>query len=295
MTAIRGMSSRAARVCRAGKCGGGNGSVRVLPSHLPSGRTAAAAEASCSTSSAATSSQPFMAYKLQVPLVQVDLAVEKKEEVFVTSDMTRLLDQTVYAGLKGTTKKKKASTQKQNTEQPQGTPPPRVDPDGDDDFYVRAGRAIRALSEDLPRTFSANHKQDLSIFRDDLTFVDEFTSPNKPSVSLGKQAYERLQWAVRTHGNVLCSSIRLEVVRMWQPQDKTISVRWTIKATPRLIGSFSPKPFFIDGLSEFKLDDEGRVYAHKVSRRDFNLSQFSLGQRIKDFVPVNDHQGPMPC
>lgn len=202
-----------------------------------------------------------------------------------------LLDETVY-------KEVKRNGEPLRGEHSRRTPP--EGPDGDEDgellenFYTRAGRAAKVLKEDFPRVFKHAHQMD--IYTPDVAFVDDVTTPGTPHVVHGVEAYQRQLWSLRLHSALFCSSIGMQVLRMWQPREKCISVRWSIKATPRLIGSLIEKPYYFDGLSEFKLNDEGKVYEHRVTRLDWDMKMFNLKAIQSSNVASVGGGGPMmPC
>lgn len=197
-----------------------------------------------------------------------------------------LLDETVYKGLK------KIETSKTFDEEKirEGHP----EKDDNENFYTRAGRAAKMIQQDFPKIFVDAPSMD--IYTEDLAFVDEFRSPDSPTVVHGLESYQRQLWALRVHAFLLCSPISMKVLRMWQPQEKIISVRWSVKASPRIVGTLMSKPYYIDGLSEFKLNDEGFVYQHKVTRVDWDTSMSALKSIQKTLNLVSSNNGPMmPC
>lgn len=53
----------------------------------------------------------------------------------------------------------------------------------------------------------------------------------------------------------------MEVRRIWQPSDGLICMRWTVHGIPRV--PWEAEGLF-DGISQYKLDREGRIYEHAV-------------------------------
>merc|ERR1712146_401537 len=88
----------------------------------------------------------------------------------------------------------------------------------------------------------------MGIYTPDVAFVDDVTAPGSPHVVHGVDAYQRQLWSLRLHSALFCSSIGMQVLRMWQPRERCISVRWSIKATPRLIGSLIERPYYFGAL-----------------------------------------------
>ncbi|XP_077253445.1 uncharacterized protein LOC143892600 [Tasmannia lanceolata] len=149
--------------------------------------------------------------------------------------------------------------------QDKGRPPGAQDNNNNkqkDDFYVNLGLAVRTLREDLPLLFS----KDLNyhIYRDDITFVDPLNTFN------GIENYKLIFWALRFHGRVLFREISLEVLRVWQPSENVILIRWNLRGIPRV--PWEARGEF-QGSSRYKLDRNGKIYEHKVDNLAFNFPQ----------------------
>lgn len=121
------------------------------------------------------------------------------------------------------------------------------------DFYANVGDAIRTLREDIPRLFMRDLA--LEIYRDDVVFKDPRNTVK------GKTNYERLFKAVRIFGRFFFSRVYIEVQRIWQPDERTIRMRWKLHGTPRI--PWEVEGIF-EGISTFKLDKEGKIYEHAV-------------------------------
>lgn len=134
--------------------------------------------------------------------------------------------------------------------------------DNKDDFYVNLGLAVRTLREDMPLLFSKDLNYD--IYRDDITFVDPL---NKFS---GIENYKLIFWALRFHGKILFREISLEVIRIWQPSENAILIRWNLKGSPRVPWEANGQ---FQGTSRYKLDRNGKIYEHKVDNLAFNFPQ----------------------
>lgn len=135
----------------------------------------------------------------------------------------------------------------------------------------QCGVAIRTIRDEFPRIF----EQDLtySIFRDDVVFVDDVGLPGMGMGGLnatasGIDAYKRAFWMLRLHGRVLYSRVRVVVLRIWQPRDRQLAVRWSIVASPRLLSSLGIDDIHFDGISEYKLDSRGLIYEHRFTKTD---------------------------
>lgn len=122
----------------------------------------------------------------------------------------------------------------------------------DKEFFANVGDAIRSLREDYPLLFVKD--LNYSIYRPDLEFKD-------PNLSFsGLKSYKVIFWSLRFHGRLLLKATHVQVLRIWQPEDAVIKLRWQINATPRL-GS----PGTFDGISVYRLDRHGKVYQHEVT------------------------------
>ncbi|XP_052208396.1 uncharacterized protein LOC127812109 [Diospyros lotus] len=130
------------------------------------------------------------------------------------------------------------------------------------DFYVNLGLAVRTLREDLPLLFT----KDLNyhIYRDDVTFSDPLNT------FAGIENYKLIFRALRFHGRILFREIGLEVLRIWQPSENVILIRWNLRGIPRV--PWEAKGQF-QGTSRYKLDRHGKIYEHKVDNLAFNFPQ----------------------
>ncbi|XP_073308388.1 uncharacterized protein [Primulina huaijiensis] len=130
------------------------------------------------------------------------------------------------------------------------------------DFYVNLGSAVRTLREDLPVIFTKDLNYD--IYRDDITFKDPLNT------FTGIEKYKLVFWALRFHGKILFREISLDVLRIWQPSENVILIRWNLKGVPRV--PWEAKGQF-QGTSRYKLDRNGKIYEHKVDNLAFNFPQ----------------------
>jgi len=212
-----------------------------------------------------------------------------------------LLNETVYKGVREhgkvlssqKIKTTKSSTTKKGARESQNKSESNKE---GENFFTRAGRAAKSLQEDFPMVFKQAPTMD--IYSENVSFVDDLTAPGSPKITEGLEAYQRQLWSLRLHSYLFCSSIKMQVLRIWQPQDgKTIHIRWSIKATPRIIGTIIEKPYYIDGLSEFRFNDEGLIDMHKVTRVDWDRSMFALRniQRSLNVISNNNGGPMMPC
>lgn len=131
-----------------------------------------------------------------------------------------------------------------------------------DDFFVNLGLAVRTLREDLPQLFTKDLNYD--IYRDDITFMDPLNT------FTGIERYKLIFWALRFHGKVLFREISLEVLRIWQPSENVILIRWNLKGVPRVPWETNGQ---FQGTSRYKLDRNGKIYEHKVDNLAFNFPQ----------------------
>lgn len=130
------------------------------------------------------------------------------------------------------------------------------------DFYVNLGLAVRTLREDLPLIFTKDLNYD--IYRDDVTFIDPLNT------FTGIEKYKLIFWALRFHGRILFREISLDVLRIWQPSENMILIRWNLRGIPRV--PWEAKGEF-QGTSRYKLDRNGKIYEHRVDNLAFNLPQ----------------------
>lgn len=158
----------------------------------------------------------------------------------------------------------------------QPSPPPRrkkVDNSERSDYYVNMGSAIRTLRDELPALFSKELSYD--IYRDDITFTDPLNKFH------GIENYKLFFWALRFHGKIFFKEIWVDVVRVWQPSDRVILLRWTVKGIPRVPWEAEGR---FDGTSKYKLDKDGKIYEHHVDNLAFNFPQKLRTASVLDLV-----------
>ncbi|KAL3820893.1 hypothetical protein ACJIZ3_006798 [Penstemon smallii] len=130
------------------------------------------------------------------------------------------------------------------------------------DFYVNLGLAVRTLREDLPSIFAKDLNYE--IYRDDITFKDPLNT------FTGIEKYKLVFWALRFHGRILFRDISFDILRVWQPSENMILIRWNLRGIPRV--PWEAKGEF-QGTSRYKLDRNGKIYEHKVDNFAFNFPQ----------------------
>lgn len=102
------------------------------------------------------------------------------------------------------------------------------------------------------------------IGRDDITFRDPLNT------FTGIENYKLIFWALKFHGKILFREISLDVLRVWQPSENMILIRWNLSGIPRV--PWEAKGQF-QGTSRYKLDRNGKIYEHKVDNLAFNFPQ----------------------
>lgn len=131
--------------------------------------------------------------------------------------------------------------------------PPTKNQEKCPDYYANVGDAIRTLRDDVPALFE--RELNFDIYRDDITFKDPRNNFS------GLKNYKLIFWSLRFHGRIFFTKLYVEVRRIWQPQDGLICMRWTVHGIPRV--PWEAEGVF-DGISQYKLDSEGRIYEHAV-------------------------------
>ncbi|KAH7441264.1 hypothetical protein KP509_03G031300 [Ceratopteris richardii] len=121
------------------------------------------------------------------------------------------------------------------------------------EFHVNVGFAIRTLREELPYMFYKDLSYD--IYREDIVFRDP------ANVVAGINNYKLIYKALRFHGGLFFKALWVDVLRIWQPSDNVIMVRWQVRGIPRV--PWEAQGVF-DGTSEYMLDKSGKIYEHKV-------------------------------
>lgn len=85
-------------------------------------------------------------------------------------------------------------------------------------------------------------------------------------------------------------ALQVELLRLWQRDDKTVAVRWTVQCSPRLIGGVTGGKLRLDGISEYKFNDEGKICKHSVDIVNWDGLHNMLGikqmQLVQKLVPT---------
>lgn len=132
-------------------------------------------------------------------------------------------------------------------------PPKSKSQEKSPDYYANVGDAIRTLREDIPKLFEDDLNYE--IYREDITFRDPRNTFE------GMKNYKTIFWSLRFHGRLFFKKLYVEVKRIWQPEDGSIRMRWTVHGIPRV--PWEAEGIF-DGISQYKLDSEGKIYEHAV-------------------------------
>ncbi|KAL2892088.1 hypothetical protein RDABS01_008004 [Bienertia sinuspersici] len=127
------------------------------------------------------------------------------------------------------------------------------------DYYINMGYAIRCLREEFPELFQKEPNFD--IYRDDIVFKDPLNTFS------GIENYKSIFWALRFNGRIFFKALWIEILSVWQPMENIILVRWTVHGIPRVPWESRGR---FDGISEYKLDRNGKIYAHKVDNIALN-------------------------
>lgn len=87
----------------------------------------------------------------------------------------------------------------------------------------------------------------------------------------GKKEYKKTLWSIRFHTWLFFCRSNFEVMKIWQPQEDVIAVRWSLRGMPRIFaGALPGSTTYIDGISEFKLNRQGLIYEHRIDNLDSN-------------------------
>ncbi|XP_047333628.1 uncharacterized protein LOC124937409 [Impatiens glandulifera] len=120
-------------------------------------------------------------------------------------------------------------------------------------YYVNTGYAIRTLREEFPQLFYKELRFD--IYRDDIVFKDPLNTFS------GIDNYKSIFWGLRFHGKMFFKAAWLDIISIWQPAEGIIMVRWSVHGISRVPWETRSR---FDGVSEYKLDEKGKIYEHKV-------------------------------
>ncbi|NES19763.1 MAG: DUF2358 domain-containing protein [Symploca sp. SIO3E6] len=116
---------------------------------------------------------------------------------------------------------------------------------------LQVAKVIETLQQDLPTLF----KQDISyhIYTQDIYFQDPI------SRFRGKFNYRIIFWTLRFHARLFFTEIYFDVHDVYQQDQDTIKVDWTVRGILRL--PWKSRLFF-NGNSTYKLTKEGLIYNH---------------------------------
>lgn len=140
-------------------------------------------------------------------------------------------------------------------------------------YYVNKGHAVQCLREDLPSLFYKD--PNFAIYRDDIVFRDPINT------FMGIDNYKSMFWLLRFLGKIFFRALCLDIVSIWQPNEKTLMIRWTAHGVPR--GPWETRGRF-DGTSEYKFDRNGKIYEHKVDNIAINSPPKFQMLTVQDLV-----------
>ncbi|KAJ4824462.1 hypothetical protein Tsubulata_026819 [Turnera subulata] len=126
-------------------------------------------------------------------------------------------------------------------------------------YYVNMGYAIRTLREEFPALFCKEPSFD--IYREDIVFKDPLNSFS------GIENYKSICWNLRLHGRIFFRALWIDIISISQPVEDVIMVRWIVHGLPRVPWESRAR---FDGLSEYKLDRNGKIFQHRVDNITFN-------------------------
>eukprot|EP01025_Chloroclados_australasicus_P029571 TRINITY_DN2957_c0_g1_i1.p1 TRINITY_DN2957_c0_g1~~TRINITY_DN2957_c0_g1_i1.p1 ORF type:complete len:274 (+),score=4.40 TRINITY_DN2957_c0_g1_i1:102-923(+) len=149
-----------------------------------------------------------------------------------------------------------------------------------DEFYVNLGYAVRTLREEIPLLFYKELTYD--IYREDIVFRDPRNSFR------GIDNYKIIFGSLRLYGQIIFSSVVVDVRRIWQLSDDTLKMQWTVRGVPRIPWKMEGR---FDGYSIYKLDRHGKIYEHQVDNVIFYDPPF---QRIPLFANLQFWQQYVP-
>ncbi|KAJ8434517.1 hypothetical protein Cgig2_030140 [Carnegiea gigantea] len=100
--------------------------------------------------------------------------------------------------------------------------------------------------------------------RGDVTFIDPLNT------FTGIEKYKLIFWSLRLHGRMFFKEIDLQILRIWQPSENMILIRWNLRGTPRVPWEANGQ---FQGTSCYKLHRKGKIYKHKVDNLAFIFPQ----------------------
>lgn len=154
-------------------------------------------------------------------------------------------------------------------------------------YLLLSGTSICLLKLTQLHVLSVNFLNSNTRFFDDKIGRDDITFTDPLNTFTGIENYKLIFWALRFHGRILFREIGVDVLRVWQPSENVILIRWNLRGIPRV--PWEAKGQF-QGTSRYKLDRNGKIYEHKVDNLAFNFPQ-----QLKPAVSVLDLVAACPA
>lgn len=107
----------------------------------------------------------------------------------------------------------------------------------------------------------------------------------------GIENYRLIFWALRFNGRILFREIKLDVLRIWQPSENVILIRWNLNGVPRV--PWEARGQF-QGTSRYKLDRNGKIYEHIVDNLEFNFPKVQMRSRTMLDLVISAATSPSP-
>eukprot|EP00442_Polarella_glacialis_P035942 CAMPEP_0115089680 /NCGR_PEP_ID=MMETSP0227-20121206/24873_1 /TAXON_ID=89957 /ORGANISM="Polarella glacialis, Strain CCMP 1383" /LENGTH=395 /DNA_ID=CAMNT_0002480471 /DNA_START=41 /DNA_END=1228 /DNA_ORIENTATION=- len=155
-------------------------------------------------------------------------------------------------------------------------------PDQKNEYRLRVGHAVDVLRADVPALLTSSggvggHLPDLSIFNEDIAFVDA-RAPGL--VMSGMPMYRQFLSAIRWSVQTTCDESELEILSIKPPVNNELLMRWKLRLWPKDVMSYTKDligpslhgwesqkgmPTVFEGYSRYELDPwSGEIVKHSI-------------------------------
>lgn len=132
------------------------------------------------------------------------------------------------------------------------------------EYELNLGKAMDTLKKDYPVIIK--NKPDFSIYHEDLNVVDP-SGVQIRGLKSYKQSFAFFQSLVRIFYSVDRSKVQFRM--MYDFARSTIRISWNVMLVPKIVGN-RHNALYIDGISAYKMDSNGKIIEHRVEQMLIN-------------------------
>ena len=154
------------------------------------------------------------------------------------------------------------------------------------DFTTNRGRVVDVLRYDLTNFFQVGSSMTPTIYQPRMCFRDARYAPllddthSKELIIHGRKNYLHFLAMVRLFSHIMWRNPEMTMVQLTPTAERTLILRWSCRGMPRFHLFSSSEPKICDGVSVYKLGDDGYVVEHIL--QEVMPPPFALFDHLRD-------------